>query len=136
MTASGLADRESEAREVGADAFVRKPYREGELLAAIGRQAGVRYVYESPAGRPAARTSRDAVWRSTLSERLNRLPSSLVEQLRDAAIEGRAKRLESLADQARQHSEDLSAEIRALAHDFQYDVLVSALRSRTPDEVQ
>ena len=136
VTASGLADRESEAREVGADAFVRKPYREGELLAAIGRQAGVRYVYESPAGRPAARTSRDAVWRSTLSERLNRLPSSLVEQLRDAAIEGRAKRLESLADQARQHSEDLSAEIRALAHDFQYDVLVSALRSRTPDEVQ
>jgi len=53
---------------------------------------------------------------------LNRLPSSLVEQLRDAAIEGRAKRLESLADQAHQHSEDLSAEIRALAHDFQYDV--------------
>jgi CheY-like chemotaxis protein len=134
VTASGLPDRESEAREAGADAFVRKPYREGELLAAIGKHVGVRYVYESPVSRPVART-RDAAWQSTLSERLSNLPSSLVAQLRDAAIEGRAKRLESLADQARQHSEDASAEIRALARDFQYDVLVSALRSRTRDEV-
>jgi len=134
VTASGLADRESEAREAGADAFVRKPYREGELLAAIGKHVGVRYVYKSPVSRPVTRP-RDAAWQSMLSERLSNLPSSLVEQLRDAAIEGRAKRLESLADQARQHSEDVSAEIRALARDFQYDVLVSALRSRTRDEV-
>jgi hypothetical protein len=42
--------------------------------------------------------------------------------------------LESLADQARQHSEEISEEIRALARDFQYDVLMSALPSRTSDE--
>ena len=48
VTASGLADTENEAREAGADAFVRKPYREGELLAAIGERLGVRYVYGSP----------------------------------------------------------------------------------------
>ena len=47
VTASGLADTESEAREAGVDAFVRKPYREGELLAAIGERLGVRYVYGS-----------------------------------------------------------------------------------------
>jgi two-component system sensor histidine kinase/response regulator len=134
VTASGLADRESEARDAGADAFVRKPYREGDLLAAIGQQLGVRYVYESSVSPRTIRARHDATGRSTLSQRLSRLPSALIEQLRDAAIEGRAKRLESLADQARQHSEDVSAEIRALAHDFQYDVLVSALPTRPRDD--
>jgi CheY-like chemotaxis protein len=134
VTASGLADTEKEVGEAGADAFVRKPYRESELLAAIGEQLGVRYVYESPVSQPTVHPARDAARRSTLSQRLSRLPSTLIEQLRDAAIEGRAKRLESLADQARQHSEDLSAEIRALARDFQYDVLVSALEPGAPDE--
>ena len=134
VTASGLADSEIEAHAAGADAFVRKPYREGELLAAIGDQLGIRYVYESPAARPAARRGRDAAGGSTLSERLSHLPPELIEELRQAAIQGRAKRLESLADQARQYSEAASDEIRALARNFQYDALVSALDSRTRDE--
>lgn len=57
-----------------------------------------------------------------------------IDQLRDAAVTGRARRLESLADQARHHSEDVSAAIRALVRDFQYDALVSALPARTHDE--
>jgi PAS domain S-box-containing protein len=134
VTASGMADTEGEARAAGVDAFVRKPYREGELLAAIGERLGVRYVYESLVPQPSVRVRRDAGERSTLSQRLSRLPPALIEQLREAAIEGRAKRLESLADQVGQHSEDASAEIRALARDFQYDSLVSALRSKARDD--
>ena len=100
----------------------------------IGDQLGIRYVYESPAARPAARRGRDAAGGSTLSERLSHLPPELIEELRQAAIQGRAKRLESLADQARQYSEAASDEIRALARNFQYDAMVSALDSRTRDE--
>ena len=135
VTASGLADTESEAREAGVDAFVRKPYREGELLAAIGERLGVRYVYgSSVAAAVGSRAAATPAERSTLSQRLSSLPPALIDQLREAAIEGRAKRLESLADQVEQHSEDVSAEIRALARDFQYDALVSALRSRAHDD--
>jgi signal transduction histidine kinase/CheY-like chemotaxis protein len=133
VTASGLAGAEKEAREAGVDAFVRKPYRENELLAVIGERLGVRYLYGTLVPPPSARVHRDA-GRSTLSERLSCLPSALIDQLREAAIEGRAKRLESLADLVEQHSEDVSAEIRALARNFQYDTLVSALQSRTRDE--
>ena len=69
-----------------------------------------------------------------MSQRFGSLPPALIEQLREAAIEGRARRLESLADQVRLHSEDLSAEVRALARDFDYDALVSALVSRSRDD--
>ena len=65
---------------------------------------------------------------------MSSLPPALIEQLREAAIEGRPKRLESLADQVGQHSEEVSAEIRALARDFQYDSLVSALPSSRRDD--
>jgi signal transduction histidine kinase len=62
-----------------------------------------------------------------LAQRLSDLPPTLIDQLREAAIEGRAKRLESLADQVEQFSESASAEIRDLVRDFRYDALVSAL---------
>ena len=135
VTASGLADAENEARAAGVDAFVRKPYREGELLAIIGERLGARYVYGSPRPRPSTGAASGAAGRSTLAQRLSGLPPALIDQLREAAIEGRARRLEWLADQVEQHSPDASAEVRGLARDFQYDVLVSALRSTTRHEV-
>ena len=134
VTASGLADTENEARESGVDAFVRKPYQEGELLAVIGERLGVRYLYGSSVPRPSGRVHRDAADGSTLSQRLGSLPPTLINQLREAAIEGRAKRLESLADLVEQHSEDVAADVRAMARHFQYDRLVSALESRAHDE--
>ena len=135
ITASSLAEAEAETRAAGMDAFVRKPYQEGELFAVIGEQLGVRYVYGSTAQRPYARPDHSAVEGSTLAQRLSDLPLTLIDQLREAAIEGRAKRLELLADQVGQFSEVAAGEIRGLARDFQYDALLSALRpsARDPD---
>jgi len=134
VTASGLADIESEARESGVDAFVRKPYREGELLAAIGERLGARYLYGQSVPQPWGTVRRDAAEGATLSQRLSSLPQALIDQLREAAIDGRAKRLELLADLVEQHSEDVAADVRALARHFQYDALVSALESRAQDD--
>jgi PAS domain S-box-containing protein len=134
VTASGLAETADEAREAGVDAFIRKPYREGELLATIGERLGARYVYGSSIPGPSIRADRAIDGRATLSGRLSSLPPALIDQLREAALDGRATRLESLAEQVRQHSEDASAEIRSLARDFQYDTLLAALQPRTHDE--
>jgi PAS domain S-box-containing protein len=133
VTASSLAEAEAETRAAGMDAFVRKPYQEGELVAVIGELLDVRYVYGPSVPRPSARTGHEAVAGSTLAQRLSELPPTLIDQLREAAIEGRAKRLESLADQVGQSSEAAAAEIRGLARDFQYDALLSALPPSTRD---
>jgi CheY-like chemotaxis protein/anti-sigma regulatory factor (Ser/Thr protein kinase) len=127
VTASGLADTEPEARDAGVDAFVRKPYQEADLLATIGERLGVRYTY----GRPDDREDRGAVGTegtpAALVRAVSGLPPSLVAQLRDAALQGRVKRLERLADEVAAHSEPAAAEIRAFAADFRYDALVAAL---------
>ena len=114
-------------------AFIRKAYQEAELLASIGAALGVRYVYEPKPERPSALDHKPS-GATTLSERLNDLPPALIDQLRQAAIQGRAKRLESLADQAGLYSKVAAPEILALARDFQYDALVSALQSRTGED--
>ena len=133
VTASSLAYTEEEVRKSGADAFIRKPYQEGELLAIIGEALGVRYVYEPKLERPSALDCKPSA-PTTLSDRLSDLPPALIDQLREAAIQGRAKRLESLAEQAGLYSKAVSAEILVLARDFQYDTLVSALQSRPGED--
>jgi CheY-like chemotaxis protein len=127
VTASGLADAETEARNAGVDDFVRKPYREADLLATIGERLGVRYIYSSSDQRADRAHAVAAAIPSALSRALSGLPASLVDQLRDAAIQGRVKRLERLADEAGLYSESAAAEIRAFAADFRYEALVAAL---------
>ena len=77
VTASGLADAETEARNAGVDDFVRKPYREVDLLATIGERLGVHYIYSSSeprADRRARGRRSDAVRALSGFERLAGVP--------------------------------------------------------------
>jgi PAS domain S-box-containing protein len=123
VTASSLAPAEREARAAGADGYLRKPYRNEELFAVLGEHLGVRYVQEK------RRTSTG----SRLAQELAALPEELLESLRNAAIRGRAQRLEVLAGDVEKHSAEASDTIRRLARDFAYDALVAALQTR-PDK--
>jgi CheY-like chemotaxis protein len=131
VTASGLTEDETEAREAGVDAFVRKPYREAELLETIGELLGVRYSTDATYSvTDASSTAGDGV-PAILPGAMDGLPAVLVDQLRAAAIQGRAKRLEQLADEAGTYSQAAAAAIRVFAVDFRYDALVSALEAQT-----
>jgi two-component system sensor histidine kinase/response regulator len=127
VTASGLADTEPEARDAGVDAFVRKPYQEADLLATIGERLGLRYDYDSPDDREGRGAVAAEGTPAALARAVSGLPPSLVAQLRDAAVQGRVKRLERLADEVAAHSEPAAAEIRAFAANFHYDAIVAAL---------
>jgi CheY-like chemotaxis protein len=126
VTASILPETEGEARAAGVDAFLLKPFRETRLFALIGELLGVRYEY--PAQAPA---EPEAPHELTLAEQLSGLPPEILEQLHAAAVQGRARRLESIAVAVREHSAAASASILALAHEFRYDTLVSALDSHS-----
>jgi signal transduction histidine kinase/DNA-binding response OmpR family regulator len=125
ITASGLSDAEEESLAAGADAFVRKPYREADLLAKIGAALGVRYVHPrstwADAPPPSSRLG------PGLSAVFAKLPSDLVVELHDAAVQARATRLKHLAERARAHSDAAADAIADAAERFDYGELVAAL---------
>ncbi len=131
ITASGLTDAEPQALAAGADAFVRKPYREADLLAKIAATLQIEYVYPKhdvasvakgarPEGGPGLRGLRAL------------LPPELVEDLRDAARKARAQRLKTLAERVRAYSEGGARDIVLLADSFRYDELLAALGPDAP----
>jgi signal transduction histidine kinase/DNA-binding response OmpR family regulator len=125
ITASGLSDAEEEALAAGADAFVRKPYREPELLAKIGAALGVRYVHPRPARADGPPSS--ARLGPGLAAVFARLPRELVGELHEAAVQARASRLKTLAERARVHSDAAADAITRAAESFEYGEIVAAL---------
>ena len=133
VTASSLSEAESEAHEAGVDAFVRKPYLEGELLAAIGTQLGAALRLRQRGGkaggrcrspgraRPCCCRSGCAACRSRFAISSARPPSRAAP----GALKPSPVRSSSTQREA-------SAEIRSLARDFQYDKLIAALQSGAP----
>jgi CheY-like chemotaxis protein len=126
LSASGVGDTEAAARTAGIDDFLRKPYREAELLDKIAARLGVRYEYAGAVPGMAEDAAADTV-DADLASLLGGLPQELRDELRAASLAARAKRLDELAERAKLHSEAAAARIHALARGFRYDLLLDAL---------
>jgi CheY-like chemotaxis protein len=127
FTASLLEGMHQEALAAGARDVVVKPYREADLLRRIGELLDVRYVYDAdnePATSGAAVDDKPA---QSLSRLLKGVPPNLIDQLRDAVVEASTTRIEQLATEIGKYSKDAATEIRALAREFLYDRIESAL---------
>jgi DNA-binding response OmpR family regulator len=122
VTASAYDTDEAAAMEAGADAFMKKPVRDVELLARIGELVGARLVDAGEASRAIAPP------RPALSQLVQKLPADLVRELREAATAARARRLEELATRVSEHSEAAAAAIGDLVKQFRYDLILAALQ--------
>jgi CheY-like chemotaxis protein len=129
ITASALSDEETLEIRARANGWLRKPYREGELLAKIGGALGLRYVYETVETRPPSPAANAPV-AAPLSDLAAELPAELVARLRDAALEARARQIAGLADEVAEHSREAAEQIRTLADGFRYETLLAALETR------
>ena len=125
FTASGSLELENAARAAGAVEVLRKPYREAALLDRLAELLGVTLTYKDAAAlRSVAPSARGF---ASLPALLERAPRELVLRLREAVLEARPARIESLAEELSGHSSEAAAQVRMLAKDFRYTELSSAL---------
>ena len=122
VTASAFeADREK-VLSTGADDFVRKPFREGELFERIREQLGVEYVYveEFPEMSSSEVEQATSLTRASLEE----LPEELIDEMREATTNTDLRRLNELMDQVAVYDERLAEGLRDLANRYAYEVLL------------
>jgi predicted ATPase/signal transduction histidine kinase/DNA-binding response OmpR family regulator len=119
LTASSFEDERAEVLAAGCDDFLRKPFRESNLLEMMAQHLGVRYVYaeEVEAQEP------DLDEKSTLQDltsKIASLPAELLDQLEAAAIRARMNEMNELIEQVRAYDVALAQALAELADKFEY----------------
>jgi CheY-like chemotaxis protein len=124
VTASALEEEKHVALASGADDFVRKPFKEADLLGAIRRALRAEYTYEGetpPRGEPMVDVGAEAHDVSAT------LPADLVDRLHDAAIKLASSRLKALSEEVATHDASLAAELEDLTDRFEYRAILKLL---------
>jgi PAS domain S-box-containing protein len=127
LTASAMAEDRRDVSQSGADDFLGKPCREEELLGKIRTLLGIAYDYEEISE---AEEQPDYSAGPLIAERLGKLPQDLIEQLRDATLNGNKKLLDKLIVTVRETGDADSAQVlQHLAGNYQYDALTRLLHT-------
>jgi signal transduction histidine kinase/ligand-binding sensor domain-containing protein/CheY-like chemotaxis protein len=134
LTASALEEDRSVILSEGCDGYMRKPFRDHELFAALEKHLGVRFVYEEVAEGgtvPFMRGEGQAVpghaTPADMQERLAALPSACVDQLRQATRLGALEPIRSAIAQIREQDAVLADALDAWAEDFEHDKILAVL---------
>jgi CheY-like chemotaxis protein len=123
LTASAFAEDQKRILELGADGYIRKPFREQELFDVIGRLLEIEYIYDDslPEGK-APQDGDDSTW---IKDWLVQQPATWVWELRNAILTANLDHLYQLIDQAGLVSPGVADRMRQLAGNYEYDQLLS-----------
>ncbi|MBI5251466.1 MAG: response regulator [Desulfomonile tiedjei] len=121
VTASALEEDRGKMLAAGADDVIRKPYREYDLLGSIQAQLGVEYVCCEDSAIVGGEIS--LLSPSVIPEALTALPADLIEEMREATINGYLDRLRYLLENVANYDGQLANGLRVLAERYEYDTL-------------
>jgi signal transduction histidine kinase/CheY-like chemotaxis protein len=125
LTASSFEDGRRDMIAAGANGYIRKPFRESELLETIARCLNVKYVYSEEAAGSLPAPSAAAAALS--AEALSRLPKDLVQGIREAASGANLKLLLTWISQVETHDAPAAEGLRALANRYDYEAILHVL---------
>lgn len=119
VSASAFDEDRADILAHGADSFVRKPFRESELLEEMRHHAGLEYRYEdiqeeNLSTRESGELSKEAV---------RSLPEDLQLRISHAAMLGSKEQLEQLVDEVEPFDEKIARELSQLVDEFEYEKL-------------
>lgn len=83
LTASAFEEQKAAVLACGADLFMRKPFKQDELLAAIGKEQGLSYVYSGTTTSPALSIDYSGIPESLRAEAMQACEEAAFDQLQD-----------------------------------------------------
>ncbi len=128
VTASALEMEKKKILELGADAFVRKPFREALILNEIKEILGLEYVYEEEKN-----NSTDLPVFTTASElavNAGIIPEDIRMQLKNSLITGDIEEINNSIRKIAGVNENLARAIKYMTDDFEFSTLIEILNTR------
>lgn len=128
LTASSFEEEREQVLASGCDDFLRKPFREGDLLELMRQHLDVRYMY---ADDDAGSVSRS--WAENddpdLRTALARLPAAVLRRLKSAADLAKMQDIEDLIEDVRRYDANLATALGALAEQFEYPRIAGLIQA-------
>jgi CheY-like chemotaxis protein len=125
LTASAMDEDRLAVSQSGADDFLTKPCREGELFEKLRTLLSIVYDYEEMSEAEGQHPGGAA---ALSAERLGQLPLELLEQLRAATLWGEKSGLDEVIHKVRENQDVESARaLQELADKYEYDALAQLL---------
>ncbi|MEW8000910.1 MAG: ABC transporter substrate binding protein [Candidatus Thiodiazotropha endolucinida] len=121
LTSSAFKEQRKRILEAGCDEVVYKPFRTHEIFDTMAVQLGVRYRYKEEAEKQANEP------RKVTAESITGLSQEQREKLRNAASVVDDEAFELALMQVQEHDPVLVEGLKALAHEFRYDLILELL---------
>jgi hypothetical protein len=110
------------------DDFIRKPFRDGEIFAALARYLGVRYIYADESHNGAAHPSSSLSAHVELdAEALAALPADMLNELERSIVYASPVRIEQSIVQVRTHNAELADVLAARANRFEHACILACI---------
>jgi signal transduction histidine kinase/DNA-binding response OmpR family regulator len=123
LTASSFEEDRKMILSQGCDDYIRKPFREADILDALTKHLGVRFVYEETKAQEREKREMPDL-RSSISD----LPPALLANLERAVTVGHIDRVFELADQIRAYDAAVADALARLADDFEYARILTLIQ--------
>jgi len=122
VTASVLEEEKAVVLEAGCDDFIRKPFKDGEILEAIARHLGAEFIYEESA------TEAVAVGEEALTAKaLAALPQELLDSLEEGLFTLDRDEMQSTLDAIAIHSPGVAKQLETLINGFAYETILNLI---------
>ncbi|MDF0556096.1 ATP-binding protein [Kamptonema sp. UHCC 0994] len=120
LTASVLEEERAVILSAGCDDFMRKPFREADIFAAIEKHIGVHFIYEESSAKSSENQSKSNS-QDALNSSILALPSELLANLLEAVKFSDMMKVDSYIEEIGAHNHGLAEVLGSLAHNFEYD---------------
>ncbi len=122
LTASAFEEDRVKVLEHGCIDFVRKPFRESEIFEMMGRNLGVKFVYEAEELNCNPQAGDKTV--EDLKTEAELLPVEMLERLSEATELSDAAKIDQVIGDIRSHNDALADTLSSLAENFAYDEIL------------
>jgi signal transduction histidine kinase/CheY-like chemotaxis protein len=133
LTASVLEEERAVVLSAGCDDFMRKPFREADIFAAMHKHIGVGYIYEDLNQSDSMKTKESGKEILTAAA-FKKLPVEWVANLEQAILNIDLNLIAQESDRIRDQNPELAEAIANCIQNFEYDKILNLIAHNNPPE--